>query len=533
MYDVYIINLDKRNDRYEKIVKNINTYSKILNIKRFSAISPDNSGTKYAPWIYCALSHLSLIEMAKEKNLDYIMVMEDDNQIVSDLFDEKLTRLMQLPVNMWNVFNGNPTYVNRNASSIKCVFPCPIMVSYKYGKTTNFMIYRKSSYDKILLLKQWYLELIYDVYTCNRHYNLNYEMHAFDVLLCHNELDLSFITIYPYLTTQYTDYSDIDGAVVNYNHCIRDFGYNIIRAMIGNKYVSCIIMGGLGNQIFALCAAFSLALKNNCYLLCEEKNHVKCADREINEYWDTIFKFLDFNNEHLKYNGYDEYFRESGGDWGKYIEINKTKDRLMIDGYFQNAEYFDKYRNEIKIFLGFNTYFDINQKINTKLNPNLNINYKEKYSWLFDNCDKYFVAIHVRRGDYIKLQDYHHIVPMEYYNKCMSIIQSRREAGLILQTVKKVVFSDDIAWCKEHFIETSKTDNYIFIENESDYIEMILLSYFNAFILSNSTFSWWGAYLSDKLNKLVYMPGQWFNKEEMKQTYPNGLLMPSWNKITY
>ena len=554
-YDVYVINLDKRADRYKRITDNINNFSKLLNVKRFSAISAENSGTNYAPWIYCSLSHLSLIELAKEQNLDQIIVMEDDNQIVSEIFDEVLSRILKLP--NWEVFNGNPTFLNRNVDSIKCVFPCPVVVSYAYGKTTNFMIYRRSSYDKLLLLKQWYIDLINDVYICNRPYNLNYEMHAFDTLICNHQLNISFITVYPYLSTQYTDYSDIDGNVVDYNKCISDFGYNIIKLVLHDKYVSCKIIGGLGNQLFILATAFAIAFKNNCYLTCELVNHIKCQFREVNEYWDTLFKFMNFSNELIKYNGYEQYFKESESEWGKYIEINKTQNKLFIEGYFQHAQYFDQYRHELSIFLGFDTFFHLYKT------P---INYLEKYNWLLNNYNYYLIAIHVRRGDYLKLQHFFKIPPITYFNKCLADIKLKKQYSDISKPIKFIIFSDDIPWCKTHITsnpnntETTNIDNgnktnndlidvakdeklqtdllvgnpeFIYIENELDYIEMILLSYCDCFILSNSTFSWWGAYLSNKPKKAVYLPGQWFNSPNMINVYPDGLLLPSWRKITY
>jgi len=516
MYDVYVINLDKRPDRYNKIIQNINTYSKILNVKRFSAINGEERNEKYATWIYCALSHLALIEMAKERNLDYIMVMEDDNQITSTLFDDKLMRLMKIPD--WEVYNGNPTYLNRDVENIKCIFPCPIVISYKYGKTTNFMIYRKNSYDRLLILKQIYLDIIYNIYTCNKTQYLNYEIQAYDNLLC--QFKIKFVTIYPYLTTQSTDYSDIAGQVVSYTHCIRDYGYNIIKSVIGDNYVACVIKGGLGNQIFALLTAFALALKNNCYLTCEAINIAKCPDRDVNEYWDTLFQFMDINNNMIKYTGYDEQINE-GNNWGKYMDIKKTKNRLLIDGYFQNAEYFNKYYNELKIFLGFDIFLQINNKIKE-------INFNYKYDWLINNYNKYMIAIHVRRGDYVKLQHYHHLTPIEYYNKCFQEIQTKRSNLNILKPIKKVIFSDDIKWCKEQF---NQNDETIFIEQELDYIELILFTYFDAYIIANSTFSWLGAYLSNTKNQLVFMPGKWFNAKNI--IYPNGLQMPNWNKITY
>ena len=69
-----------------------------------------------------------------------------------------------------------------------------------------------------------------------------------------------------------------------------------------------------------------------------------------------------------------------------------------------------------------------------------------------------------------------------------------------------VVFSDDIKWCKENFIG----NNFYFVENEKDYIEMYLMSSCNNNIISNSSFSWWSAWINENENKKIIGPKNWF-----------------------
>ena len=73
---------------------------------------------------------------------------------------------------------------------------------------------------------------------------------------------------------------------------------------------------------------------------------------------------------------------------------------------------------------------------------------------------------------------------------------------------KVLVMSDDVEWCKENI----KLPNVIFSDNSKFWDEygIWLLSMCHHFIISNSTFSWWGAWLSDYKDKVVITPSTWF-----------------------
>ena len=72
-----------------------------------------------------------------------------------------------------------------------------------------------------------------------------------------------------------------------------------------------------------------------------------------------------------------------------------------------------------------------------------------------------------------------------------------------------VIFSDDIEWCKQNldFIGSK-----FFISGNKDYEDMYLMSLCNNNIITNSTFSWWGAWLNKNENKIVISPKIWFGK---------------------
>jgi hypothetical protein len=124
-------------------------------------------------------------------------------------------------------------------------------------------------------------------------------------------------------------------------------------------------------------------------------------------------------------------------------------------------------------------------------------------------------GIHVRRGDYLKLQHVHCVQGMEYFTLAMAAIE---------KVDKYIIFSDDIAWCKDNF----KGEDFVFIENERDYIDLFLMSMCTHQIISNSSFSWWAAWLNKNENKKVVGPLRWFNELSIES---KDILPENWIKI--
>jgi len=109
------------------------------------------------------------------------------------------------------------------------------------------------------------------------------------------------------------------------------------------------------------------------------------------------------------------------------------------------------------------------------------------------------VSVHIRRGDYLKFPDIHPTVSLDYYIKAISDIKKRKDIKCVL------VFSDDIQWCKTNFY----ADMIRYAEGLYDYEEMLLMSACTHNIIANSSFSWWGAYLNENPDKIVYAPKIW------------------------
>lgn len=110
------------------------------------------------------------------------------------------------------------------------------------------------------------------------------------------------------------------------------------------------------------------------------------------------------------------------------------------------------------------------------------------------------VAVHIRRGDFVKLGLV--VCDIPYYKRCME-----KMANLI-NNPTFFVFSDDIDWVKENLTDTGF--NIVFVDNNNGSTDDMRLVYnCKHFIMSNSTFSWWGAYLGRNEKKIVICPEIW------------------------
>jgi hypothetical protein len=125
-------------------------------------------------------------------------------------------------------------------------------------------------------------------------------------------------------------------------------------------------------------------------------------------------------------------------------------------------------------------------------------------------------AINVRRGDYLTQPRHHPVVTLDY-------IEEARK--LLPQHDYLMVLSDDFEWCKNNI----KGNNIIFPSNYVDQDAMWLLSMCDDFIISNSTFSWWGAFLSRTKNKVVISPSTWFGPDIHED--PSDVWCEGWIKV--
>ena len=109
------------------------------------------------------------------------------------------------------------------------------------------------------------------------------------------------------------------------------------------------------------------------------------------------------------------------------------------------------------------------------------------------------VSVHVRRDDYLT-SDTIPCLPFNYYFEATQYTKGNL-----------YVFSDDIEWCKRHFIEDYFERNITFVALPY-YLDFELMKLCKHNIISNSTFSWWAAILNDNKDKIVVTPDFWITR---------------------
>ena len=101
-------------------------------------------------------------------------------------------------------------------------------------------------------------------------------------------------------------------------------------------------------------------------------------------------------------------------------------------------------------------------------------------------------CIHVRRGDFVTNR-LHQPCPISYYEQAVERIQTEDSSTQFL------VFSDDIGWCRQNL---SLPGAHYMVGNP-DWLDLTLMSRCEHHICANSTFSWWGAFLSTNPSPIV------------------------------
>lgn len=135
------------------------------------------------------------------------------------------------------------------------------------------------------------------------------------------------------------------------------------------------------------------------------------------------------------------------------------------------------------------------------------------------------VSLHVRRGDYVAQKNtnrYHGTCSLEYYSAAEALLLDR------LGKIRLFVFSDDPDWAESNLRFDSTATIVRHNAPEKDYEDLRLMSRCRHHIIANSTFSWWGAWLSAHPEKLIVAPRDWFREAKMNAS---DLVPQSWIRI--
>jgi len=290
--------------------------------------------------------------------------------------------------------------------------------------------------------------------------------------------------------------------------------------MPDNDYITCHIMGGLGNQLFQIFTTIAYSLEHNRKFLFTYSEYVK--NRQT--YWNTFLKpisiFTTMHPVHNKTNYSLTYsaklFREKGFNYSPIPKFS-LYDTIVLYGYYQSYLYFRGQQENIF------------RMINLRAQQN---SIREEYPHYFvrSTADGKIISMHFRLGDYKGLPDYHNILPSTYYKNALSKMLEFTATAKI-----RVLY-----FCEKQDEESVKTQisylqmsfpscEFVKVDDDvPDYKQMLIMSLCDHNIIANSTFSWWGAYLNQNVGKKVCYPSQWFGPLLVDQNKIFDFIPPEW-----
>ena len=280
------------------------------------------------------------------------------------------------------------------------------------------------------------------------------------------------------------------------------------------------IVGGLGNQMFQYAFGRSLAEKNHEALFLDIGWYFNIPKIDTPRTFDL--SCYDIDAETFRSDQHSPFLFHKIGPFKKvfrklsqknilnfpglvverkssfYFDFNNFNKKTYFDGYWQSPKYFKQIRN---ILL---------EEFSPKDLTSEDLELAEKIK------NENAVSVHIRRGDYITnefAKSRHLVCDREYYENALSFI--KREDS----SIKYYFFSDDPEWVKNEF-----SDLKIEVVEGNDkrpWIDIFLMNQCKHHIIANSSFSWWGAWLSQRDGKII-APKKWFtNGDTMEDLIPN------------
>lgn len=235
--------------------------------------------------------------------------------------------------------------------------------------------------------------------------------------------------------------------------------------------ISISLKGRLGNQIFQYTICRLIAHINGYNFYIPEKGEPSTEGTHLKNFFENLN--LGLKDGDIKFHIYEDISQQSYTP-----NIIKLPDYTHLNGFYQCPKYFEGYENLIR------SWFTLTLNDESK-------NILEKY-----NINKY-CYIHIRASDY-KFHN-HWYLKQDYYQKSMDFIKNK------FPNISFVIITDDIDDSKELFPDV----DCISSDMKTDFLLLLNSKYT---IISNSTFSWWAAWLKEK--EMVIAPNYWLNNNK-------------------
>lgn len=288
------------------------------------------------------------------------------------------------------------------------------------------------------------------------------------------------------------------------------------------------LTGGLGNQLFQYAAAKALSLHHQVSMKLDTGSFYRSEipelevprNFELNNFTGITDEIINAEelNKLFDLNKPKKIFHKIFPAYKKHVYIEPhfhydknffhSKKNVLLIGKWQSEKYFFAYRKEIRNIL----------QLDDRLVTNVISTAKELEI-------KESVAIHVRRGDYLRKKiifDWHGVMEKDYYIKALEIISKSVNPERIL------FFTDDPQWVEKELLSSVKGEIASGRLTSTHFEDLYLMSRCKHNIIANSSFSWWSAWLNNNPGKIVVAPAKWFGNGP-KDT--QDIIPPEWHKI--
>jgi hypothetical protein len=288
------------------------------------------------------------------------------------------------------------------------------------------------------------------------------------------------------------------------------------------------IFGGLGNQLFCYAAARRLALQNNAELVLDDIsgfardntykrqsqiNHFniscrKAVTAERFEPFPRIRRYLLRKWNQRKNFMQRAYLAQEGVDFDSRLLHFKPRGTVYLEGYWQSEGYFKDIEDIIRQDLQIIPPTDaVNLAMAAKISSHK------------------AVAIHVRFFDARHVGGIHN-APDDYYRRSIEVMEN------LAPGAHYFIFSDQPISARA-CVPLPDDRITLISHNQGDeyaYADLWLMTQCQHFIIANSTFSWWGAWLATHHEKQIVAPGFEIRQGKMWWGF-RGLLPPDWIQL--
>jgi Glycosyl transferase family 11 len=289
-------------------------------------------------------------------------------------------------------------------------------------------------------------------------------------------------------------------------------------------YVLC--DGGLGNQLFQYACARALAIKTGGEVVLDpwrsrrgrsrpiQLQHFNIQARFASSPETVVCRLVDSSRlrpiakiaRHIVPGAIPTVVRQKVNEY--LPNVFDVPGSLFLDGWWQSELYFAEHRERLLTELGLRESPDpINQK------------------YLDEILGSEAVSIHVRRGDYVTdpyVARALGVCGLEYYQAAIDLVRQRVASPAFF------IFSDDPEWTRQNLPVPEPRQFISHNCNQRHWEDLRLMSACKHFMIANSSFSWWGAWLATNPDKLVVAPKRWF----ADQKYSDKDVVPtSWLRL--